>query len=291
MCDLTLIENIYRLFIGENPEANKIKPLIFSGENNTLAFIISPQKDDNAYVIKIAKPQSRFFFEREILLYEHLNVTPLKKFLNPPIVSCEYCGVKFSASHYIVCDISDSIRSSEKFDEQLFAFFELIHGMAPPSNLDENIFYKEIISFVFHTMKQKKIELPEETEKYCRAYLHHGDLSKQNTLYSSNHEIKIIDWEYASPGWPFNDIWHYYLSSVKICNPSEMHKARKIVLRLKKIIQLINQDQFSRTQLEFFNLCSLYSFFKKNRSDEEKIRLFVSNHMDSLFMHNNSMNK
>ena len=283
MNNLSFIENLYRRFINPNAGNSVIWPMIYSGENSTFAFILPSDENNKGYVIKIAKNQCNAFFDRENTVYDYLTSTKLMDFINPCLIQGNYCGVKFSVSRYISNNMSHSRSFQKEINKNIIRYFELLHETSPPRHIDENIYYEGIIDFVFDIMKMKNEIAALEAKQSCMKYFHHGDMTLQNILWDPEADaLKVIDWEYASAGWPFNDIWHFYLFSNNVFHPSKFSSKSKIVAEIRKIIKQLNKAHFNDYQLAFFDSCSLYSYFMKIKCDIETVKQLVTSYANCL---------
>lgn len=265
---INLIQKIiYKYFQDKKlTKPEKITPFIYSGENSTIVFIYLNNEKSPDLLLKIKKGQEHSFFKNELVTLKLLHRDNLKHFIPTILKNEPYSGVEyFLTKFYQPENISKKILNSENYSSKMIKFFNSLHQQKPGKETITNTFYQHAIDCTHELLKahRNSIEI-KQASKACFSYLHHGDLTIQNILWTKNNVNPIIvDWEYASKGWPFYDLLHYYFHLNNIFDSNSVIKKKNILKKINSIIDQINNDYFSRDQIDFFIFTSIYSYLLK----------------------------
>jgi len=252
----------------------KVTPFIYSGENHTLVFIYITNSSNPEYVLKINKDLEHSFWDNEVAALHILNRGPLKEFISPILLKDEQYGLKFFLTKfYNHDDLCIRTLNSKTYDLKMREFFKYLHCQIPEEKTITNSFYQDAIDAAHELFtKLGKTDEVEDISKHSFSYFHHGDLTLQNIIWTTNNLNPIVvDWEYSSKGWPFYDILHYHYSLNNIFDADEIIKRRDVMKKIIKIINQINEKKLNRVQIDFFIFASIYSFLLKFGTSSEML--------------------
>jgi hypothetical protein len=269
----------------------QMTPFIYSGENHTISFIYINNEPIPQFIVKVNKDLENHFFNNELKSLKFLTESCLQNSIPPVLYRDKYGNLDF----YITKFYQHMPTPSATKQTALTDFFKALHSISLSNDFNTNIFYQRAIDSTYEIFEKQDLSIGlDDIDEVCFSYIHHGDLTCQNIIWTNDLSNPIIvDWEYSSRGWPFYDLIHYYLYCKNIFTANKIIKNKPLIDKIVSIIEFINNSQYTKIQVRFFLFISIYSYLIKfgvnvNDIENEMNRIADSQLTGNLYENENS---